>query len=167
MKKVEPVALRLITAVRWLGRYNRIPHLQKGESSYSTSSTDEPGVGKDATKKRADSSRPKLAHIKQRAGGEMSLKHLTIGAVVVACTFVTPAAAQRNELSGILGRTFISDQGIQGAPAYDPNLRFGKGLTFEINYAPGLIGGDVVSLSLEVPVLANPNEDLHAAQNLI
>jgi hypothetical protein len=97
----------------------------------------------------------------------MSLKHLTIGAVVAACTFVASAAAQKNELSGILGRTFISDQGIQGAPAYDPNLRFGKGLTFEINYARGLMGGDVWSLSAEVPFVANLDEDLHAAQNLI
>ena len=34
----------------------------------------------------------------------MSLKHLTIGAAVAVCTFVAPAAAQKNELSGILGR---------------------------------------------------------------
>ena len=65
----------------------------------------------------------------------MSLKHLTIGIIVAICTFVAPGAAQqyeqgaaeKNELSGSLGRTFIADQGIQGAPAYDPNLRFGKG----------------------------------------
>ena len=65
----------------------------------------------------------------------MSLKHLTIGAVVAVCTFVAQAAAQKNELSGILGRTFTSNQGIQGAPSYDPVLRFGNGLTFEVNYA--------------------------------
>ena len=65
----------------------------------------------------------------------MSLKHLTIGALVAVCTFVAQAAAQKNELSGILGRTFISDQGIPGAPSYDPNLHFGNGLTFEVNYA--------------------------------
>ncbi len=77
----------------------------------------------------------------------MSLKHLTIGTLVAICTFVAQGAAQRtsraqrkNELSGILGRTFIADQGIQGAPAYDPNLRFGKGLTFEINYARRFMG---------------------------
>jgi hypothetical protein len=97
----------------------------------------------------------------------MSLKHLTIGAVVAVGTFVAPAVAQKNELSGILGRTFISDQGIQGAPSYDPNLRFGKGLTFEVNYARGLMGGYVVSLALEVPFFVNLDEDLHAAQNVI
>jgi hypothetical protein len=97
----------------------------------------------------------------------MSLKHLTIGAVVAVCTFVTQAEAQKNELSGMLGRTFISDQGIQGAPSYDPDLRFGKGLTFEVNYARRVMGGDVWSLALEVPFVVNPDEDLHAAQNLI
>jgi len=71
--------------------------------------------------------------------------------------------AQRNELSGILGRTFISDQGIQGAPAYDPDLRFGKGLTFEVNYARGMMGTAVLKLSLEVPFVLNLDEDLHAA----
>jgi hypothetical protein len=97
----------------------------------------------------------------------MSLKHLTIGAVVAVCTFVTHTAAQKNELSGMLGRTYISDQGIQGAPSYDPDLRFGKGLTFEVNYARWVTGGELWSLALEVPFVVNPDEDLHAAQNLI
>jgi len=95
----------------------------------------------------------------------MSLKHLTIGAVVAVCTFVGQAAAQKNELSGILGRTFISNQGIQGAPSYDPNLRFGKGLTFEVNYARRVMGTDAWSLALEVPFVANPDEDVHAYNN--
>jgi len=99
----------------------------------------------------------------------MSLKHLTIGTLVAICTFVAQGAAQRyeqgaaekNELSGSLGRTFIADQGIQGAPAYDPNLRFGKGLTFEINYARRFIGTNVWSVALEVPFIANLDEDAH------
>jgi hypothetical protein len=99
----------------------------------------------------------------------MSLKHLTIGTMVVICTFVAQCAAQsneqgaaeQNELSGILGRTFIADQGIQGAPAYDPLLRFGKGLTFEINYARRFIVTEIWSLALEVPFVGNPNEEAH------
>ena len=97
----------------------------------------------------------------------MSLKRLTVGTLLSVCTFVTHAAAQKNELSGILGRTFTSDQGIPGAPSYDPELRFGKGLTFEVNYARHLMGGDLLSLSLEVPLVVNVDEDLHAAQNVI
>jgi hypothetical protein len=97
----------------------------------------------------------------------MSLKHLTIGALVAVCTFVAQAAAQKNELSGILGRTFISDQGIQGAPSDDPDLHFGNGLTFEVNYARRVIDGGLWSLALEVPFVVDPVEDLHAAQNVI
>lgn len=97
----------------------------------------------------------------------MSLKRVTIGALVAVCTFMAPAAAQENELSGVLGRTFISDQGIPGTPSYDPNLHFGKGLTFEVDYARRVMGGEVLALALEVPFVVNPDEDLHAAQNLI
>ena len=104
----------------------------------------------------------------------MSLKHLTIGTMVAICTFVAQGAAQneqgaaqKSELSGSLGRTFIADQGIQGSPSYDPNLRFGKGLTFEINYARRFMGTALWSLAAEVPFVVNLDEDLHAAQNLI
>ena len=97
----------------------------------------------------------------------MSLKHLIIGALVALCTFVTQATAQKNELSGILGRTFISNQGIPGAPSYDPELRFGNGLTFEVNYARRVVDAGLFSLALEVPFVVDPVEDLHAAQNLI
>ena len=97
----------------------------------------------------------------------MSLKHLIIGALIAVCTFTVQASAQKNELSGILGRTFISDQRIQGALSFDPNLRFGKGLSFEIDYARRVIGTGPLSLYLEVPFVGNPDEDLHAAQNVI
>ncbi len=97
----------------------------------------------------------------------MSLKHLIIGTVVTVCTFAAQAAAQKNELSGTLGRTFISNQGILGAPSYDSNLRFGDGLTFEVNYARRLMDGPFWSLAVEVPFVVNSDEDLHAAQNLV
>jgi hypothetical protein len=95
----------------------------------------------------------------------MSLKHLTIGALIAVCTFVAQAEAQKNELSGVIGRTFTSDQSIQGAPAYDPDLRFGSGLTFEVNYARRVwnTGSGFFALNLEVPFVVNLDEDLHAA----
>ncbi len=96
----------------------------------------------------------------------MSLKHLTIGALVAVCTIVAQAAAQKNELSGILGRTFISDQGIQGATSADANLHFGKGLTFEINYARRVMDRDLWSVALEVPFVVNTDEDVHSAQGV-
>jgi hypothetical protein len=97
----------------------------------------------------------------------MSLKHLAIGAVVAVCTFVTQAAAQKNELTGILGRTFISNQGIPGAPSFDPNLHFGNGLTFEVSYARRALDAKLLALSLEVPFVVDPVQNLHAAQDVI
>src|SRR5437879_13845456 len=101
----------------------------------------------------------------------MSLKHLTIGTMVAICTFVAQGAAQneqgaaqKSELSGSLGRTFIADQGIQGSPSYDPNLRFGKGLTFVINYARRVMGTALWSLAAGVPFVAYLYEALPAAR---
>jgi hypothetical protein len=96
----------------------------------------------------------------------MRLKHLTIWALVVVCTFVAQAAAQKNELSGILGRTFIADQGIPGAPSYDPNLHFGKGLTFEVNYARRVMQEELWSLALEVPFVVDAVDRVHSAQDV-
>ena len=90
----------------------------------------------------------------------MSLKHLTAATVLAVCTFVTHASAQQNELSGLIGRTFISDQGITGGTFFDNNVHFGKGLTFEANYARRVLGPGFASLSLEVPVVVNWDEDL-------
>jgi hypothetical protein len=44
----------------------------------------------------------------------MSPKQLTI-VLAVLTAFVAQAAAQKNELAGLVGRTFVSDQGIKGA----------------------------------------------------
>jgi hypothetical protein len=97
----------------------------------------------------------------------MSLKHVIIGSVLTLCAFAAQAAAQKNELSGTLGRTFISNQGILGAPSNDPNLRFGNGLTFEVNYARRFIDGTFWSIGVEVPFVVNRDEDLHAAKNVV
>jgi hypothetical protein len=93
----------------------------------------------------------------------MSLKSLAIAALLSVCAFTIPALAQKNELSGLIGRTFISDQGITGAPSFDSQLRFGNGLSFEANYARRVVGGSFLSVDLELPFVFNPDEDLHAA----
>jgi len=97
----------------------------------------------------------------------MSLKGLALAILVAVCIFPPHAVAQRNELSGLVGRTFISDQGIKGALSSDPNLHFGNGLSFEVNYARRIIDASFWSLALEVPLVLNPDEDLHAAQNVV
>ncbi len=90
----------------------------------------------------------------------MSLKQLAVGALVTVCTLVVHATAQKNELSGLLGRTFISDQGIIGGTFFDNNVHFGNGLTFEVNYARRVLEPGLASVSLEVPVVVNWDEDL-------
>ena len=70
---------------------------------------------------------------------------------------------QKNEVSGALGRTFVSNQGIVGSTGSDNELRFGNGLTFEINYARLLKSSPVFGLRAEIPFVVNPDQDLHAA----
>jgi hypothetical protein len=91
------------------------------------------------------------------------VKQLTIAACFAVCFMVPHAFAQRNELAGLIGRTFISDQGIVGSNVFDNNLRFGNGLSFEANYARGMLGSPLFEIWLEVPFVVNPDEDLHAA----
>ena len=77
------------------------------------------------------------------------------------------AVAQENELTGIIGRTFISDQGVIGAIGTDTVLHSGNGLTFEVNYGRRIWTSGPAALTLEVPFALNPDEDLHFKQNVI
>ena len=79
------------------------------------------------------------------------------------------AQEQKNELSGLVGRVFVSDQGVKGISTFDTNLRFGKGLSFEVNYARHLLGGNgrVMALTFEVPAVFDPDQDLHFSANVI
>jgi hypothetical protein len=87
------------------------------------------------------------------------------------CILGRSAAAQdeKNELTGILGRTIISDQGIHGpnAPTINPFVRSGKGLTFEINYARRLFGTEIYAISAEVPAVFNLDEDLGSGGDVV
>jgi hypothetical protein len=95
----------------------------------------------------------------------MLRKQLTIAVLISICPFVGRATAQKNELTGIIGRTFISDQIIPTSISADNKLRFGAGLTFEGNIARRIIDGDLLAVSLEVPVIFNVDEDVHTHPN--
>jgi hypothetical protein len=71
----------------------------------------------------------------------MLLKRLAI-VLAALIAFVAQVTAQKNELSGLIGRTFISDQGIKGATFYNNNIHFGNGLSFEVDYARHVLGAD-------------------------
>jgi len=95
-------------------------------------------------------------------------KQLCIAVLLVATMLAAAAVAQdeKNEIGGMLGRTFISDQGIQGATFFDPVIHSGKGLTLEGEYARRFIVTPVYSLSAEALVVYNPDEDLNGGAYL-
>jgi hypothetical protein len=97
----------------------------------------------------------------------MSGKQAVVAVLVLGmCILEGFAAAQdeKNELTGTVGRIFISDQGITGpsAPTVNPVIHSGEGFAFEINYARHLFGTEVYAISAEVPAVFNLDEDLNA-----
>ncbi|HEU0368745.1 MAG TPA: hypothetical protein VFR42_06030 [Candidatus Acidoferrum sp.] len=70
----------------------------------------------------------------------MSPKRLLMTALVTVTVLVASAFAQKNELTGIIGRTFISDQGVKNVNLFNNNVHAGAGLTFEVNYGRHLMG---------------------------
>lgn len=92
----------------------------------------------------------------------MSGKRLCVGLLSVVALLMTSAMAQdeKNELGGILGRTFISNQGIKNASTPSV-IAFGKGLTFDVDYARRLIVTPLYAISGEVVFAYNPDEDVN------
>jgi hypothetical protein len=95
-------------------------------------------------------------------------RHLT--AILMAVTILAAsAAAQKNEIAGGVGRTFIADQGIRpgAVPLINNTVHFGNGLSFEVNYARHFIDTGFVALDFEVPFVANPDEDLGSGNGAV
>ena len=97
----------------------------------------------------------------------MSGKQLRIAALTLVALVSSLATAQdeKNQLTGIVGRTFISNEGIKGATFSNPFVRFG--LTFEVNYSRYLITSPVFALSGEVPVVFNLDEGVNSGANVV
>jgi hypothetical protein len=100
-------------------------------------------------------------------GGKIFAKRLLIAALVAVATLATSALAQKNELTGITGRTFISDQGVPNTGLANSNIHFGKGTTFEVNYGRHFIGNGFTQLTFEVPAVFNLDEDIQFKENVI
>jgi len=96
----------------------------------------------------------------------MSGKRFCVAILLVAAIFAVSAAAQdeKNEVGGILGRTFTSDQGIQGASYFDPIIHTGKGLTIEGEYARRFLVTPIYSVSAEGLLVYAWDVDLNAGQ---
>ncbi|HVN19198.1 MAG TPA: outer membrane beta-barrel protein [Dongiaceae bacterium] len=96
----------------------------------------------------------------------MSGKRLCVAVLAVIALSAVSAVAQdeKNEIGGMLGRTFISDQTIQGATYFDPIIHSGKGLTFGGEYARHLYVTPVYSISAEGVLAYNTDVDLNAGE---
>jgi hypothetical protein len=87
--------------------------------------------------------------------------------MVFLVVVVSSAFAQQNEISGTLGRVFVSSQRIQGANFNNPNIHFGNGLTVGGNYTRLLRTYGIFGISGEVPFAYGFDMDLNTGQNLI
>ena len=67
----------------------------------------------------------------------------------------------KNEVAGTFGRTFISDQAVPNSGLADSRISHGAGYSFEINYARILLASDWADFAVELPVIFNPDEDIH------
>ncbi|MGA9542742.1 MAG: hypothetical protein WBQ85_04190 [Candidatus Sulfotelmatobacter sp.] len=100
----------------------------------------------------------------------MSGKKAVIAILAVMMSILGGSAAaqdEKNELTGLIGRIFISDQGIIGATNENPVVRSGKGLTFEVNYARRLFVTPVFAISGEVPAVFNLDEKLGSGDDVV
>jgi opacity protein-like surface antigen len=94
----------------------------------------------------------------------MSGRRFWIAVLSVMALAATVAAQDdaKNEIGAMIGRTFISDQGIQNATYFDPIIHFGKGLTFDVDYARRFWVTPIYSISGEVVFADNPDTKLNA-----
>ena len=78
-------------------------------------------------------------------------------------------AELKNEFAVTVGRTFISDQTVLNTNFFDNTVHSGKGLSFDFLYARQLkfFGWADSAIGVEIPVIYNPDEDLHYGLNLI
>jgi hypothetical protein len=79
------------------------------------------------------------------------------------------APDEKNEVTGIVSRTFISDPGLHGPrrPTINPLVRSGEGLSFEVNYSRRFLGTEVYAISVEVPPVFNLDEDLPSGGDIV
>ncbi|MBZ5598860.1 MAG: outer membrane beta-barrel protein [Acidobacteriia bacterium] len=101
----------------------------------------------------------------------MAIQRLVSAVLLAATVLVGSAAAQdkNNEVAGLIGRTFISNQGVPAATSANKEIHFGNGLSFEAVYGRRILGtqDSLVTLTFEVPFVVNPDEDLNFAENVI
>jgi hypothetical protein len=76
-------------------------------------------------------------------------------------------AQEKNELTGLIGRTLVSDQGVTGTSTPGALLTSGAGVSLEGNYGRRLMDLGIVGLTGEVPFVVNLNQKVHYDLNLV
>ena len=92
-------------------------------------------------------------------------KRFCVAVLSVVTMLAVSAVAQdeKNEIGGILGRTFISDQGHQGSDIFRSRHPFRQRSEFEVEYGRRLFVAPIYSrLRLKCWSMYNPDEDLNA-----
>ena len=100
-------------------------------------------------------------------GDEMTRALFGVALLFSLAALSAGAVAQKNELTGIIGRTFISDQGVTSVVTPDTILHSAKGLTLEANYGRRWRDFGIAGLTFEVPFVVNFREDLVFQLNLV
>jgi hypothetical protein len=91
-----------------------------------------------------------------------------LAVVLSVAALISLAGAQdRNELTGVIGRTIISDRGVTGTSTPGALLTSGSGLSFEVNYGRRFMDLGLLSLTGEVPLVVNAGENVHYDVNLV
>ena len=90
-------------------------------------------------------------------------KRLGVAVLIVVTMLAASAVAQdeKNEIGGLMGRTFISNQGIKSGPEAGTVIVFGKGLSFEGEYARRFIVTPVYAISVEALIAYNRDVDVN------
>ena len=96
-------------------------------------------------------------------GKRLGIAVLTVVTMLAAAAF---AQDEKNEIGGILGRTFISNQGIKSGLASNTVIAFGNGLSVEGEYARRFIVTPVYAISAEALVMYNRDEDINGGAYL-
>ncbi len=95
------------------------------------------------------------------------MRRFIIALFAVAMLSQNGVSQQKNQVAIMFGRTFISHQTVQGTNFVGNSVAFGAGPSIEADYSRLVKPGDLVSVSLEVPVLLNLDEDLNYGLNSV
>jgi hypothetical protein len=87
--------------------------------------------------------------------------------VSLVCLIAGASAQEKNELSGLIGRTFVSDHASVDTITPGALLTSKAGLSLEGNYGRHLLDLGLVGLTVEVPFVVNVGEDVHYNLNLV